>query len=92
MLPLQVNRHISKIKKVVKSEIELGLPFLGPDLVCKFQMICLKGTKIIDRKSNAGHMDRCTYRYGKKPVAWQQGHKYIIQIIQWIFPSIIFTC
>jgi hypothetical protein len=29
-------------------------------------MICLKGTKIIDRKSNAGHMDRCTYRYGKK--------------------------
>jgi hypothetical protein len=44
------------MKKVVKSEIELGLPFLGPDLVCKFQMICLKETKIIDRKSNAGHM------------------------------------
>ena len=85
MLPVEVNRHISRMKKVVISEIELGLTFLGPDLVCKFQMNCLRGTKIIDRKSNAGHMDRCTYRYGRNlmpPIAWQQGHKHIIQIIQ----------
>jgi len=33
--------------KVVKFEIDLGLPFMVPDLVYKYQMICLWGTYVI---------------------------------------------
>jgi hypothetical protein len=41
LLPTKVNRgHNSSIEKVVISEIELGLPFMVPDLVYKFQIIC----------------------------------------------------
>ena len=32
-------RHNSTTEKVEKSEIELGLPFMVPDLVQRFQMI-----------------------------------------------------
>ena len=31
-------------KKVVKSEIKFGLPIMVPGLVCKFHLICLRGT------------------------------------------------
>jgi hypothetical protein len=41
LLPTKVNRgHNSSIEKVVISEIELGLSFMVPDLVYKFQIIC----------------------------------------------------
>jgi hypothetical protein len=32
---------------IYKSEIDLGLPFMVPDLVYKYQMICLWGTYVI---------------------------------------------
>jgi len=46
-LPAKVNRfffyqikaHNSKTEKVVKSAIELALPFMVAELVCKFQII-----------------------------------------------------
>jgi hypothetical protein len=30
------------MEQVVKSKVNLGLPFMVPDLVYKFQMICLR--------------------------------------------------
>lgn len=33
---------------MVKSEIERGLPFVIPDRMCEFQMICLRGTQMRD--------------------------------------------
>jgi hypothetical protein len=41
-LPAKVYRGITPKQK--GSEIELGLPFMVPDIMYKFQMICLKGT------------------------------------------------
>ena len=38
------------MEKAVKSEIKLGLPFMVPNLVYKFQMICLWGTYVIKRQ------------------------------------------
>ena len=32
-------------KKELKVQNQLGLPFMVPDLLYKFQMICLKGTE-----------------------------------------------
>jgi hypothetical protein len=31
----------SRNEKIIKSEIKLSLPFMAPDLVYKFQFICL---------------------------------------------------
>ena len=48
-------------KKLVKFKIELGLLFMISDLVYKFQMICLRETKVNEWKSkflifhNKGH-------------------------------------
>jgi hypothetical protein len=43
-LPAKENRgHNSSMEKVVKPEIKFGLHFMVPDLVYKFQVICLKG-------------------------------------------------
>ena len=39
----QINSISQERKKVVKSEIELGLSFMDPDLVNRFQMVFLKG-------------------------------------------------
>ena len=41
--------HNFRMEKVVKSDIELGLSFTVPDLVYKYQLICLKG-KVIEQK------------------------------------------
>ena len=44
-LPVKViRRHNSIMEKVVKSENDLGFPFMVPDFMYKFQMICLKET------------------------------------------------
>jgi len=40
----QIKGHNSRTENVVKSWFELGLPFMIPDLVNKFKMICLRGT------------------------------------------------
>jgi hypothetical protein len=32
-----------RMKKVVMSKIKVCLPFMTPDIVCTFQMICLRG-------------------------------------------------
>ena len=83
-LSAKVNRGITpEQKKVIKFKMELGLPFMVPDLepglpfmvpdlkpgipfmvldlVYKFQMVCQRGTSVIERKSNLewthGHMD-----------------------------------
>ena len=56
--PAKVNRgHNSRREKVVKSEIKPSLYFMVPELVYKFQMIFFRGTKVIELKTNAGHMD-----------------------------------
>ena len=36
-------------KKVEKSKITLDQPIMVPDLVCQFQMICLKEPKLLSR-------------------------------------------
>ena len=38
------------MKQIIKSEIELGLSFMVPDLVYKFQMICLRVISVIEQK------------------------------------------
>lgn len=43
----------SRKEKILKYKIELGLPFLVIDLIYKLQIICLKGTKVIEWKQNA---------------------------------------
>ena len=40
----QTKEHNSRMEQVVKSKVDLGLPFMVPDLVYKFQMICLRET------------------------------------------------
>lgn len=59
LLPAKANMYVfvksrgttPEQKKVVKSEFEVGLHFMVPD-VYKFQMICLRKTKVIEQKSN----------------------------------------
>lgn len=38
------------MKKVVKSEFELGLPFMVCNFVYKLQMICLSGIEVTEQK------------------------------------------
>jgi hypothetical protein len=45
-----------RTEKVAKSEIELGLPFMVPDIEYKSQMICLRGTQVIEQKPNVGRL------------------------------------
>jgi len=40
------------MEKVVKFVIELGIPYMVPELVYKFQMIFFGGTYVIKRKQN----------------------------------------
>ena len=35
-----------------------------PDLVYKFQMICMRGNEVIECKPNVGQTYKCTYRHG----------------------------
>jgi hypothetical protein len=44
LLPAKVNRGITLERKSSKAEFEFGLTFMVPNLVYKFQMICLRGT------------------------------------------------
>ena len=46
----QIKGHNSSMKKGRYFEIELGLPYMILTFVYKFQMICLRGTYVIDRK------------------------------------------
>ena len=46
--------HDSRMEKMVKFEIKHGLPFMAPDLVYKFLMICLLETEFIEWKPNVG--------------------------------------
>lgn len=42
-LSVKVNKALnSRTEKVIKSKIELGLPFMVPDILYKIQMICLR--------------------------------------------------
>ena len=44
-LPAKLNRDITPYKKVVKTEIKFGRPFMAPEFILyKFQMMDLKGT------------------------------------------------
>jgi len=52
-LPAKENRCITPEQIMVKSEIEFGLPFIVPDLVYKFQMICFRGNKNGDTEVSA---------------------------------------
>ena len=58
----KANRHNSSKEKVLKKyDIEPGLPFTVPYLVCKFQMIYFRGS-YYRAERNAGQMDmRKTY-------------------------------
>jgi len=51
------------MENVVPSLIELGLPFKVSDLVYKFRMICLRGTLVIEQKTNVEHTDGRTDIY-----------------------------
>jgi len=62
--PALVNRNVlqnkgynSKTETVIKSEIELGLLFMVPDLVHKYQIICFRGTWVIEQTAKAGLME-----------------------------------
>lgn len=57
--PAKVNRGInSRKEKVEMSEIKLGLSFMVDDFVNKFQIICLKGTYIVEQTPNTEHVYR----------------------------------
>ena len=43
-VPAKVNGHDSRTEKGIKSQIKLDLPFIVPDLVHKFKIICLRET------------------------------------------------
>jgi hypothetical protein len=48
------------MEKVAKTKIELGLSFMVPDLVNKFQINCLRGSSLIECKTDCqmeGHLD-----------------------------------
>jgi hypothetical protein len=49
------NRRIDKDGRQ-STIIKLGLPITVPDLVYQFQMICLRGTQVIELKPNVGRM------------------------------------
>lgn len=44
VLPFRLQGYNSWMKKVVKSEIKFGVPFMDIDSVYKIEMICLRGT------------------------------------------------
>ena len=56
--------HNFKMEKAVKLEIKLDFPLMVPDLVYKFQMICIRGNEVIECKPNVGQTYKCTYRHG----------------------------
>ena len=45
LFPAKVNSGITPEQIMVMSKFEFGLPFMVPDLVYKFQMICIRGNK-----------------------------------------------
>ena len=47
----QINEHNSRTEKVVRSEIELNLPLMVSEHVYKFLRICLRGTYVIEQKT-----------------------------------------
>ena len=49
-LNCQIKGYNPRTEKVVKSVNTIDLPFMLPDLVYKFQKICLWGTIVIERK------------------------------------------
>ena len=54
-LPAKVNKEITQEqKKMVKSKIELGLPFMVLDRKKKFQMICFNRANVIEWKPTMG--------------------------------------
>ena len=58
MFTAKVNRGIiPEPKKMVRSKIKLGLPLMVPDLKHKFQMIYVRGTKVIEWKQYGGHIE-----------------------------------
>jgi hypothetical protein len=48
----QIKGHNFSMDKIVKSEIKSWLPFIVPDHVYKFQMICSRETVVIEWKPN----------------------------------------
>jgi hypothetical protein len=51
-----------------------------PDLVYKFQMICLRGTYVIEQKPNVGHTDW----HGEEGRTAKNIHKYGILILSFL--------
>jgi hypothetical protein len=49
------------MEKAVKLEIKLDFPLMVPDLVYKFQMICIRGNEVKECKPNVGQTYKCTY-------------------------------
>ena len=86
LLPAKVinfKEHNSKMEKAVKSKIKLGLPFMVPNLVYKFQMICLWGTYVIKRQPNMG-ICRYTWDMGKHLM---QNNSPSFLTVKWLFPA-----
>ena len=56
---MSIRHRCGKVQNrdVVKSKIELDLPFMVPDLVYKFQMIRFSGNQIGDKRKQ-GRTDR----------------------------------
>ena len=59
------------------SKIKLGTPFMVPDLVYKFQMICLRGTYVIEQKPNVGHTDWHMAWHGEEGRTAKNIHMYV---------------
>ena len=57
VFPWQSKGHNFRTEKVVKYKINLGLPFMVPDLVYKFEIISFRGTKVTEQKPKQGHID-----------------------------------
>lgn len=55
------NRHNLRKEKVVKSDIKLGIPFIVPDLVNKFERSCFRETYVIEWKSKVGWTVKWTW-------------------------------
>ena len=71
------------MEKAVKSEIKLGLPFMVPNLVYKFQMICLWGTYVIKRQPNMG-ICKYTWDMGKHLM---HNNSPSFLTVKWLFPA-----
>ena len=79
----KVNRGTnSRKEKVEMSEIKLGLSFMVDDLVNKFQIICSRGTYIVEQTPNTEHvyrwMDGQTWVQFNAPDVWAGAKNHLL--------------